>query len=67
MDAVTLEGTIRRIDAPKSTVVLTGTDGKEVNVAVNPGAKVTLDGKLVTLANLRVGQRAKVNHYELPS
>jgi hypothetical protein len=59
-----LEGTIKRIDVPKSTVIVAGPDAKEVSITVNPGAKVTLEGKSATLAALRAGQRAKVTHTE---
>lgn len=58
----TLESTIRGVYPPKSTVILTGMDGKDLSISVTPGAKVTLDGKPVLLGNLRPGQRAKVTH-----
>jgi len=43
--AATLECTIKKVDADKSTLVVTGKDKKDVAVTVNKDAKITLDGK----------------------
>jgi len=59
-----LEGIIKKIDTPKSTMTIWGADGKDVNITVNPSAKITLEGKQATLAGVRGGQTAKVTHAE---
>ncbi|HXG09666.1 MAG TPA: hypothetical protein VNK04_07745 [Gemmataceae bacterium] len=60
--AATLEGTIKKVDSNKSTVVVTGKDKKDVTVTVNKDAKITLDGKKAKLADLKEGQTVKVTH-----
>ncbi|HXG09665.1 MAG TPA: hypothetical protein VNK04_07740 [Gemmataceae bacterium] len=59
-----LQATIKRIDVPQSTVTVVGPKGKEINITVIPGAKVTLEGKPSTLAGLRPGQSVKITHAE---
>src|SRR4029077_18841874 len=53
--AATLEGTIKKVDGDKSTVVVTDKDKKDVTVTVNKDAKITLDGKEAKLADLKEG------------
>ncbi|MBI3466646.1 MAG: hypothetical protein HY000_26835 [Planctomycetes bacterium] len=60
--AATLEGTIKKVDANNSTVVVTGKDNKDATITVNKDAKVTLDGKAAKLSDLKEGQSAKVTH-----
>ena len=60
--AATLEGTVKKVDADKSTVVVTDKDKKDVTVTVNKDAKITLDGKKAKLADLKEGQAVKVTH-----
>jgi biopolymer transport protein ExbD len=62
--AATLEGTIKKVDSDKSTLVITNKDKKDVTVTVNKDAKITLDGKMAMLADLKAGQQAKVTHEE---
>jgi hypothetical protein len=60
--AATLEGTVKKVDADKSTVVVTGKDKKDVTVTVNKDAKITPNGKKAKLADLKEGQTVKVTH-----
>ncbi len=60
--AATLEGTIKKVDGDKSTVVVTDKDKKDVTVTVNKDAKITLDGKAAKFADLKEGQTVKVTH-----
>jgi hypothetical protein len=60
--AATLEGTIKKVDGDKGTLVVTDKDKKEVTVTVNKDAKVTLDGKAAKLSDLKEGQTAKITH-----
>jgi len=60
--AATLEGTIKKVDADKSTLVVTDKDKKDVTVTVNKDAKLTLDGKAAKFADLKEGQKVKVTH-----
>ena len=60
--AATLEGTIKKVDADKSTLVVTDKDKKDVTVTVNKDAKLTLDGKAAKFADLKEGQKVS---YEL--
>ncbi len=60
--AATLEGTIKKVDGDKNTIVVTGKDKKDVTVTVNKDAKITLDGKKSKLTDLKEGQSVKVTH-----
>lgn len=60
--AATLEGTIKKVDGDKSTVVVTDKDKKDVTIMVNKDAKITLDGKTVKLNDLKKDQPVKVTH-----
>jgi biopolymer transport protein ExbD len=60
--AATLEGTIRKVDSGKSTLLITDKNKKEVTITVNKDAKVMLDGKAAKLSDLKEGQTAKVTH-----
>jgi biopolymer transport protein ExbD len=60
--AATLEGTIKKVDGDKSTLVVTDKDKKDVTVTVIKDAKITLDGKEAKLADLKEGQSVKVTH-----
>jgi hypothetical protein len=59
--AATLEGTIKKVDGDKSTVVVTDKYKKDVTVTVNKDAKTTLDGKKA-IADLKEGRTVKVTH-----
>jgi biopolymer transport protein ExbD len=60
--AATLEGTIKKVDADKSTVVVTDKDKKDTTVTLNKDAKITLDGKEAKIADLAAGQTVTVTH-----
>ncbi len=60
--AATLEGTIKKVDADKSILVVTGKDKKDVTFTFTKDAKITLDGKGAALTDLKKDQKAKVTH-----
>lgn len=60
--AATLEGTIKKVEGDKSTIVVTDSNKKDVTVTVNKDAKITLDGKPAKLTDLKEGQTVKVTH-----
>lgn len=60
--AATLEGTIKSVDAAKSSLTVTDKGGKDVTVSVNKDAKITLDGKAAKLSDLKAGQHVTVTH-----
>ncbi len=60
--AATLEGTIKKVDSDKNTIVVKAKGDKEVTVTVNKDAKVTLDGKDAKLTDLKEGQTVKITH-----
>jgi biopolymer transport protein ExbD len=60
MFAATVKGTIKKVDADKSSLVVTDKDKKDVTVTVNKDAKITLDGKEAKFADLKEGQTVKV-------
>jgi biopolymer transport protein ExbD len=62
VSAATLDGTIKKVDGEKSTLVVTGKDNKDVTVTVIKDAKITLDGKAAKLADLKEGMTVKVTH-----
>jgi biopolymer transport protein ExbD len=62
MFAATLDGTLKKVDGNKKTLVVSGKDKKDVTVTVNKDAKITLDGKTAKLADLKEGQTVKVTH-----
>ena len=55
-----MKGTIKKVDADKSSLVVTDKDKKDVTVTVNKDAKITLDGKEAKFADLKEGQTVKV-------
>jgi Cu/Ag efflux protein CusF len=54
-------GTISKVDASSNSLTLKSDDDKERSFTVDSAAKITLDGKSATLADLKAGQKVTVN------
>lgn len=65
--ADTLRGTLRSVDPRSRRVVVTDADGDDNPMAVARTARVTLNGKPATLADLRRGDRVVVAFSEDPN
>lgn len=53
-------GTISKVDAINNSLTLKNSDDQEQSFSLDAAAKVTLDGKSVTLADLKAGQKVTV-------
>ena len=60
--AATVEGTVKKVDGDKSTVVVASKDNKDVAVTVIKDAKITLDSKKAKLPYLNEDQTVKITH-----
>ena len=62
-EAPALTGIIKRINAPARSIVLTTGSGKavkDVAMTVSPTAKITVNGKAATLADVKTGMKAQI-------
>ncbi|MBM4040298.1 MAG: hypothetical protein FJ290_17465 [Planctomycetes bacterium] len=66
----TVDGTVKGVNAEARTLVLTvgsGDEAKDVTMKVCPKAKIVIDGKDATLADVKAGAKAKVTHVKTDS
>ena len=55
-------GTVKRVDMITNTVTVEMAGGQEASFTVDPQTKITVAGKIGTLADLKEGQRVTVEH-----
>jgi hypothetical protein len=66
----TVDGTVKSVSAEPRTLVLTigsGDEAKDITMKVCPKAKILVDGKEATLADVKAGAKAKVCHIKTDS